>query len=88
MDALADPAALDVAEQHEEDRTGDQDDGRAERGPRPRAPGRSPSGSSTMHIASAIAICGSRSTRSGPSSASEPTIGRTSAADDDAISTA
>ena len=46
------------------------------------------SGSSTMQAASAMATCGSSSTTLRPASSSESTIGRTSAAEDDAISTA
>ena len=88
VDPLADPAALDVAEQQEEDGTGDQDDGRPERGPADVA-GSMTSGSSTMQIASAMAICGQQVDHAPvPASSSESTIGRTSAAEDDAISTA
>jgi hypothetical protein len=45
-------------------------------------------GNATMQAASATAICGNIPTTSGPSSPSESTIGRMSAADEDDIKTA
>ena len=55
---------------------------------RPACAGSTASGTATMHSVSAIATCGSSSSTVGPVSPSESTIGSTSAADEEAISTA